>query len=107
MRARLLVETGEAAPALVEMEAGQSVRIGRHRDNTIVLRDEHASRWHAEIFYSQDRWFIRNVGSPLNGTRIDGSRISEAAALANGQEIGIGDTRLRFVQEAGERHSAP
>src|SRR5438445_4005159 len=102
MRARVLVEAGDAIPAVLEIEPDQSVRIGRHRDNTVVLRDEHASRWHAEICFDQGRWLIRNVGNPLNGTSDNKAQIAGNAALADGQEIGIGETRLRFFQEGAE-----
>ena len=77
MQARLLLEAGEATPAVLEMAPGQSVRIGRHRDNTVILRDEHASRWHAEIFDDRGQWFIRNVGNPLNGTRISREDVAD------------------------------
>src|SRR5436309_1312953 len=105
MLARLQLEVGEAVPAALEMEPGQAVRLGRHRDNTIVLRDEHASRWHAEISFLDGHWFIRNVGNPMNGTRLNGERIGDETALANGQEIGIGDTCLRFFAETPQTDS--
>jgi Nif-specific regulatory protein len=71
------------------------VTLGRHRDNTIVLQDRHASRQHAEIFHVNGCWFIRDCDT-LNGTRVNGERIRQATALLPGSEISIGDTRLRF-----------
>jgi two-component system, NtrC family, response regulator HydG len=94
--ARLTIEAGEGTPLVHELVAGAPVTLGRHRSNTIVVHDEHASRFHAEIVHSDGRWLINNVGAPLNGTRIDGERIAGPTPLEDDQEIGIGDTRLRF-----------
>jgi Nif-specific regulatory protein len=66
----------------------------------IVLHDEHASRWHAEVFQEEGRWFIRDFGA-LNGTRVNGEPIAQQTPLENGQLIGIGKTSLRFTVEPG------
>jgi Nif-specific regulatory protein len=71
------------------------VSLGRSRDNTITLQDEHASRQHARVVFERGRWVIHDVGT-LNGTRLDGSRIHVPTPLADGQLITIGDIRLRF-----------
>jgi Nif-specific regulatory protein len=87
------------------VEPGQPVTLGRHRKNVIVLHDEHASRWHAELFHQDGRWFIRDAGT-LNGTRVNGTPVSTPTALEDGQVIGIGRTFLRFNLEAGTNGSA-
>src|SRR5438093_8574210 len=56
MRARLIVEKGEAIPPICDLEVCQPVTLGRSRDNTIVLQDEHASRHHAHVVRDEDRW---------------------------------------------------
>jgi Nif-specific regulatory protein len=96
-QARLTVVTGEATPAVLELKPGTKVTLGRHRDNSMVLQDEHASRRHAEIIEEDGRWLINNIGTPLNGTRVNGLRIDRPTALEHGQEIGIGDSRFRFT----------
>jgi len=50
MRARLNVEAGECLPPTLDLFPGQPITLGRSRDNTLVLRDELASRLHAKIF---------------------------------------------------------
>ncbi len=72
--------------------------LGRHRKNTVVLHDEHASRWHAEIFCDKGHWFIRDTGT-MNGTRVNGTAITQPLPLEDGQVIGIGRTFLRFALE--------
>jgi DNA-binding NtrC family response regulator len=75
----------------------QPITIGRSRDNTIIIRDELASRLHAKIYYEDEQWLIRDFS--LNGTRIDGVRVQGAVPLQDGQRIRIGDTVLRFFVE--------
>jgi DNA-binding NtrC family response regulator len=83
------------------------VALGRHRSNTVVLQDKHASRRHAEVFARDDGWFIRDCDT-LNGTKVNGERIRETTPLLHGHEIGIGDTRLRFTLDPeGESRPPP
>ncbi|MGL4421850.1 MAG: FHA domain-containing protein, partial [Gemmataceae bacterium] len=95
MRARLTLETGDCHPAALDLTATQPATIGRSRDNTVVVKDDLASRLHAKIYTEDNRWFVRDFG--LNGTRICGTKISGSAELIDGTTIQIGDTRLRFT----------
>jgi two-component system response regulator HydG len=101
MRARLIIETGGGYPddgaerPSYELLPDRPATLGRSRDNTIVLRDEHASRLHAKIYFADGIWFVRDFG--LNGTRVNGERVQQQAELEHGQEIRIGDTRMRFT----------
>src|SRR5262245_16092772 len=97
MRARITLEAGECLPQTLELTPGQPITLGRSRDNTIVLRDELASRLHAKIFFEDGRWHLRDFG--LNGTRIDGARVNGAVELSDGRKIKIGDVVLRFGTE--------
>jgi two-component system response regulator HydG len=106
MAVRLIISVGEGTPAVCELVPHRSVTLGRHRSNILVLQDKHASRQHAEVFPSNGRWFIRDCNT-LNGTRVNGKRITEPQPLTNGEEIGIGDTRLLFLQDASDRKSPP
>ena len=94
MRTRLTVETGECLPPALDLSPGQTVTLGRSKDNTVVVRDELASRLHAKVYCEDGRWFLRDFG--LNGTRVDGARVSGAAELVDGRQIKIGETVLQF-----------
>jgi two-component system response regulator HydG len=98
MAVRLTIAVGEGSPVLCELEPPRRVTLGRHRSNTIVLQDRHASRRHAEIYQENGRWHIRDFDT-LNGTRLNGEWIREPALLIDNSEIGIGDTRLLFTVE--------
>jgi Nif-specific regulatory protein len=100
MRASLVIEAEQGEPRVVSLPPDRTATIGRHRNNLVVLHDEHVSRWHAEVFQEEGRWFIRDFGA-LNGTRVNGQPIAQQTPLENGQLISIGKTSLRFTVEPG------
>ena len=84
------LEIGAARhPLLLEQTS-----IGRSRDNHIHLADERASRHHARIDLQQGAFVLRDLDS-ANGTYVNGQRV-QRHRLESGDEIRIGDTRLRF-----------
>jgi pSer/pThr/pTyr-binding forkhead associated (FHA) protein len=88
------------APAWLEIGATrhplmlEHTTIGRSRDNSIHLADERVSRRHARIDLEQGSFVIFDLDS-ANGTFVNGERI-QRHRLRSGDEIRIGDTRLRF-----------
>jgi V8-like Glu-specific endopeptidase len=81
--------------------AGARVRIGRSRDNDLVLPDvaaPAASRHHAEAVLERGRWWLVDLSS-ANGTFVNGRRI-ERVALAAGDRLRIGEEEL-LVCRAG------
>ncbi|MBY0309429.1 MAG: ribosome biogenesis GTPase Der, partial [Phycisphaerales bacterium] len=50
---------------------------------------------HAKVYFEEGRWHLRDFG--LNGTKVDGDRVSGAVELDDGDEIRIGEVTLRFV----------
>ncbi len=95
MSARLVLELGIGAPLTVLLSQEQSVKIGRNPDNDLVIHDEHASRFHAEVYFASGRFFLKNH-SKNNGTRLNGSKISDDVALVNQCKINIGSAQIRF-----------
>jgi len=106
MPARLIVEAGAASPSTLELAPEGSVCLGRNRHNHIILRSEHASRVHAQIFLQNGRWCLRDCNT-TNGTRINGKRIQDTVRLENGAAIGIGDIRLRFTVDVSDLSGSP
>jgi len=78
------------------MLADDRVTLGRSPKATIMLRDTRVSRLHIAIAFDPDRggYHIQDLGSS-NGTRLNGTRISEAI-LKDSDKILIGETMLRF-----------
>jgi Nif-specific regulatory protein len=71
--------------------------IGRANTNEIVLADDLCSRQHAEVAFSQGKWFLRDLGS-LNGTRVNEELVEREVELQARDEIRLGRCRLLFVE---------
>jgi DNA-binding NtrC family response regulator len=100
MNVRLFVEAGECSPESLDLTPGQVITVGRSRDNGLVIRDDLVSRLHAKIFFEDGRWLIRDFG--LNGTKVNGHRVTGAVELHDSAEIQIGQVRLRYSVTSGE-----
>ena len=70
-------------------------RIGRERDNDLVLTDPRVSRYHAVIELVWGKLSIQDMGS-ANGTLVNGWPVSGAHALEADDQITVGDTELVF-----------
>jgi adenylate cyclase len=69
--------------------------LGRHPANTLQLMDKIASKEHAVVELRGNHYILRDLGS-LNGTYVNGERVSGERSLRHGDEIEIGMTRARF-----------
>src|SRR6266487_2878656 len=98
MHAWLTVEDGKGIPSRYKLAQDHPATLGRHRKNSIVVDDELVSRQHAEVYHQGGQWFIRNINA-LNGTRVNGAPVGDAAPLADGHLVGLGNTSLRFRLE--------
>jgi hypothetical protein len=75
--------------------SGPRVRIGRSRDNTLILTESDApasSGRHAEALRDRGGWWIADVGS-TNGTYVNDARI-ERRRLRAGDRIAFGDDQF-------------
>ena len=99
MRARLTVETGVADPQTLELDA-EAIRLGRNRRNSMVLQDQHASRWHAEIYPSDGRWFIRDRDT-TNGTKLNGAPLTSEHTVMPDDELSIANHIFTIDYEPG------
>lgn len=78
----------------------KGVRIGRDaQKNEICIRDKHVSAVHCGISHSNGETFVQDFHSS-NGTYIKRGiakqRVSEAAILRSGDQLLIGDTKLKI-----------
>jgi pSer/pThr/pTyr-binding forkhead associated (FHA) protein len=93
---------GEVYPLIV----GQRCTLGRSNTNRIIVKDELSSREHAEVYYAEGRWRLRDLGS-LNGTRHNGNTVDTEWELAPGDEVSIGRTHFLFVEEMSQLPDVP
>ena len=73
--------------------------IGRSPDSVLVIPDISVSRRHARLERQGERWVVLDQGSG-NGTLVNGRRV-DRHPLQHGDEIGMGDTRVQFVEPGG------
>jgi pSer/pThr/pTyr-binding forkhead associated (FHA) protein len=96
--ARLLVRSGPGAGTVVAV-SGDETRLGRGRENDLMLPDISVSRRHALLRRDAGGYVLIDQGSG-NGTRVNG-RVVEEARLHTGDRILLGDAVVEFL-EAGE-----
>ena len=95
MKAKLIVVGGDAKPTEIDLTL-PSV-IGRGRSATLTLPHPLVSREHCEIYLSEGRLHVRDLGS-LNGTYIGNERVEDAALPAGGL-LTVGPVTFRAVYE--------
>ncbi len=76
---------------------GVRMVIGRTAGVDFLLTDQSVSRRHVELVQSDKGVLLRDLGSG-NGSKVNGSKIGEKM-LEHGDEISIGKTKLRYVDE--------
>lgn len=69
--------------------------LGRDVNNAIVLEDEFVSASHAALTYRGRAWYLEDFVS-TNGTFINGHRVEGVVAVAFGDELQLGQIRLRL-----------
>ncbi|MEZ6138795.1 MAG: sigma 54-interacting transcriptional regulator [Pirellulaceae bacterium] len=102
--AYLIIQLGNRWTDILRLQPEQSVTIGRSSQCEVVVRDERASRKHAQISAvasGQDLphggWQVADLGS-RNGTQVNGQAISEAILLQEGDVIEAGGCKMTFAQ---------
>lgn len=114
--ARLLVRDLRAAAAVTAGELGRLVvvgsfdggpppgasyaldavtTVGRDVNNTIALDDPFMSSDHAVLTFRGRTWYVEDRDS-TNGTFLNGARVAGVAALGFGDELQVGQLRLRL-----------
>lgn len=92
MKAKLIVVGGDAKTTEVELKLPAT--LGRGREATLTLPHPLVSRLHCELYESDRRLFVRDLGS-LNGTFINNKRIDGEAELPEGDLLTVGTVTFR------------
>lgn len=96
--AYLVIRDGKKWSDVFRLMPGRTVTIGRSPTNQIVIKEDQASRQHAEIFMSEGKWTVRDLNS-RNGTAIGTERIINDHTLIPGDIIWIAGTQMAFVTD--------
>ena len=88
-----------AAGTSLQLDAINS--IGRDVNNSIVIDDTFVSADHAMLTFRGRAWYIEDRGS-TNGTYLNGERVDGLLPLGYGDELQIGQVRLRLERPRPE-----
>jgi hypothetical protein len=69
--------------------------LGRDVNNAIVVDDPFASAEHAVLTFRGRSWYLEDLGS-TNGTYINGRPVAGVAPIGFGDELQIGEVRMRL-----------
>ncbi len=93
----VVVIHGEGLGKRIDVDE-KPIIVGRSQESDLHIPHPSVSRQHCSIWRDADGYRVRDLGS-TNRTRVNDDRI-EAAALADGDHITIGETILKFISHA-------
>lgn len=81
---------------------GSQLRIGRMRENDVVVNNLAVSRFHATLRREGDALILEDLGSE-NGTQLNGERVSGSVPVTPDDVIQLGKYELRVVLQPGHQ----
>ncbi len=93
----LLIRDPIIGQSIARLVDGERITLGRAPTNHIIIHDDRASRFHAEIFATSAGWSIRDLES-RNGTLLGGDALTTDRLLASGDIIAVGRVEIRFCE---------
>ena len=98
----LVIGTAEGGPPTGTNFALDAVNsIGRDVNNSIVVDDSFVSAEHALLTFRGRAWYVEDRGS-TNGTWLNGQRVEGLLPLGYGDELQIGQVRMRLERARQE-----
>jgi len=96
--AKVIFINGPYAGKSVSLLPGKTITIGRDRAVELPLEDETLSRRHCSIEVQDNKYFITDHNS-INGTFVNGTRLSGKSELLAFDRIFFGSTEMEFREE--------
>ena len=94
-RLRVLASPEGEPPVGVVFGLDAVTTLGRDVNNAIVVEDRFASADHAILTFRGRTWYVEDLDS-TNGTFVNGNDVDGLAPVSFGDEIQIGQVRLRL-----------
>lgn len=77
----------------------QNIRLGRRKENHIVISASEVSREHAEFFIANDKVMLKAI-SENNTTKVNGNNIKKEHQIESGDVINLGGTDFVVIKAA-------
>ena len=90
-----LSEDGKILTYKIEKD---TLKVGRAKDNDVLLKDQTVSRKHAELNKTTAGYLLKDLGSH-NGTFVNGTRISQLL-VRHHDRIKIGSSIITFLDDS-------
>ena len=74
------------------------VLVGRSQEADLVIAHKSVSREHCRIWREDGGYRIRDLGA-TNATRLNDARLEGEAALADGDQVTVGESILKFISQ--------
>lgn len=75
--------------------------LGRSDHSDVKILDDFISSKHAQIIYRDNQYWLEDLDS-LNGTYLNGVKVTETTAIADGDSIRVGGVSFEFARWAYE-----
>ncbi|MFN5771290.1 MAG: FHA domain-containing protein, partial [Pirellulaceae bacterium] len=85
---------------MLRLHPTQRITIGRASQSHVVVADHLCSRFHAELYWDQEGWWIQDQKS-RNGTFVNGMRVEQPVRLRPGDQIQVGSCSILFSSHLG------
>lgn len=97
--ASLLINSGQEDERYFPLESHRLIVVGRDDECTVQVLDDQVSRRHLQIRFELDeqKHYAADYRS-ANGVFVNGDRIVEDRALADGDSIQIGNTMIAYLE---------
>ena len=94
----LIIPSGVAGtpPQRLPLDDGAELSIGRSPESAVLLAGDQVSRRHAVLRCESGQWLVADLGSTF-GTHLNGRKLTQPAALKDGDLIQVGGHELRVV----------
>ena len=84
-----------------ELRSGHTLRVGRSNTNDFPVNNSNVSRFHA-VFSASASGVVLSDLSSMNGTFVNGYRITTPVDISSGDVVAIGDTKFHVKLTLGE-----
>lgn len=78
----------------------ETVTIGRHPSNNLIITDPHVSRWHAQLRFEEGEFVIYDMDAKF-GTCVNNEQIKRCV-LRSGDTISLANTPLLFIDRSDQ-----